>query len=284
MPRAALLPLALIAAAPAFADMTTGVWPATPAPAGITAPKGMHYVWGDEFDGPDGAAPNPAKWGYEKGFVRNKEAQFYTEDRRENARLEKGRLVIEGRREAFEQGGKTARFTAASVVSEDKFAFKYGRIEIAAKVPRGVGTWPALWMMGQDRRKAGWPACGEIDILEHLGYEQGVVYCTVHTPGETPDKKHASSGGKIKGVKTSEGFRVYAMDWTPDKIVLSCDGKVVHIYARAGKSDRTWKFDKPHYLLMNLAIGGGWGGAKGIDEAAFPCRFEIDYVRVFQAE
>ena len=284
--RLAPLALALLSFTSAFADMSSGLWPAAPAPQGVVAPAGMHYVWGDEFDGPDGSAPDPRKWGYEHGFVRNKEPQFYTVDRRENARIEKGALVITGRLEKFSEGGKSAKYTSASVISQGKFAFKYGRIEIRAKLPEGTGNWPALWMMGEDRGKAvGWPACGEIDIMEHLGREPGTVYATLHTPGDG-GKGHASQGSFLKKQTTTAAFHVYGMDWTPDKVTLTFDGKTVFEHTKTGPNPKhlQWVFDKPYYVLMNLAFGGNWAGTKGIDEKAFPARFEIDYVRVFQKD
>lgn len=263
--------------------MTTGIWPAATAPKGVSAPAGYRFVWGDEFDGPEGSAPDPKKWGYEHGFVRNKEPQFYTKDRRENARIEKGALVIEGRLEPFSEGGKSAKYTSASVISQGKFAFKYGRIEIAAKLPKGVGNWPALWMMGEDAKTVGWPKCGEIDIMEHLGREEGTVYATLHT-SKAGGEGHNSQGGFLKKQPTTSGFHVYGMDWTPDTLTLTFDGKPVFTHQKNGPNPKQlqWLFDKPYYLLMNLAFGGNWAGTKGIDEKAFPARFEIDYVRVYQ--
>lgn len=287
MPRLipSLLALLPLFSAVAFADMSTVRWPAVTPPKDAKIPAGMHFVWGDEFDGPEGSAPDPKKWGYEHGFVRNKEPQFYTLDRRENAKIEKGSLVITGRLENFSEGGKPAKYTSASVVSEGKFAFKYGRVEIRAKLPKGTGNWPALWMMGEERKSVGWPRCGEIDIMEHLGREDGTVYATLHTP--KPDGTgHTSQGGSLKKQTTTTDFHVYGMDWAPDKVTLTFDGKKVFEHTKDGPNPKQlkWVFDKPYYLLMNLAFGGDWAGTKGIDDKAFPARFEIDYVRVFQRD
>jgi beta-glucanase (GH16 family) len=214
--------------------------------------------------------------------VRNKEPQFYTRDRRENAKLEKGTLVITGLLENFSEGKKSAKYTSASLVSKDKFALKYGRVEIRAKLPKGTGNWPALWMMGTD---GGWPRCGEIDIMEHLGREEGTVYATLHTP--KPDGTgHNSQGSWLKKQPVTTDFHLYGLDWTPVKVTITCDGTKVFEHTKDGPNPKElkWVFDKPYYLLMNLAYGGDWAGTKGIDEKAFPARFEIDYVRVFQKD
>ncbi len=227
-------------------------------------------VWSEEFNKP--GQPDPKKWDYELGFVRNNEMQYYTRDRRENARVEGGHLVIEARKEAYEN----AQVTSASLTSRQSWT--YGRIEVRAKIPTGRGTWPAIWMLGTNIRQIGWPACGEIDIMENVGFDPDRIFCTVHT--RNAEGKHAAKGANIVAEKPYDDFHVYALDWDAKRMVFTYDGKHVLTYDNDGTNP--WPFDKPQYLLLNLAIGGAWGAQKGVDDAIFPSRYLIDYVRVYQ--
>lgn len=243
--------------------------------------EGWTLVWADEFDR-DGL-PDPAKWTYEKGFVRNKEAQYYTVSRAENARVESGRLIIEGRKEAYTApDGKTASYTAASVTTDGTFALTYGRTEVKAKLPRGRGMWPAIWMLGTSIHGIGWPRCGEIDIMEFVGHDPSTVHANVHW-FDTAKGKHTSSGGKLNGQKPSDDFHIYAVEWFADRMDFFYDENLYFSYPlpKAG-ADAANPFHKPHYLILNLAIGGSWGGQQGIDDTIFPQRYEIDYVRFYQ--
>jgi beta-glucanase (GH16 family) len=260
--------------------------------AAPAAPAGWRLVWADEFEGE--GAMDAAKWGYEEGFVRNREAQYYTKDRRENARVEGGRLIIEARLEQYpnpghkagskdwRSGPEHAKYTSASVITRDKAAFMYGRIEVRAKLPAGRGNWPAIWMLGESKSEVGWPACGEIDIMEYVGHKPGVVHANIHT------KKYNHSigtgkGDKLEGVEPTKDFHLYAIEWFEDRIDFFFDNRKYFTYRKeAGAGEDAWPFDKPCYLLLNLAIGGAWGGQKGIDDAAFPQRMEVDYVRVYE--
>jgi beta-glucanase (GH16 family) len=248
---------------------------------------GWKLVWSDEFD-TDGA-PDPKKWTYEEGFVRNGEKQFYTVDRRENARVEKGNLVIEGRKEHYTSpkpgpGGKphTAEYTSASLTTAKSASFTYGRIEARAKIPHGRGTWPALWMLGINIGQVGWPKCGEIDILENVGFDPDGIHTTVHTEAYNHPKK-TQKGKRTERPKPYDAFHVYAIEWTKEKIDFYFDEEKVFTFENEGKGEATWPFDKPQYLILNFAIGGAWGGQKGIDETIFPQQFLIDYVRVYEA-
>lgn len=246
-------------------------------------------VWSDEFDYE--GLPDPAKWGYEVGFVRNQELQYYTQARKENARVENGHLVIEGRKEPFKnpkyktdaknwQGQREfASYTAASVVTRHKASWKYGRIEVRAKLPQGAGVWPAIWMMGANREKVHWPHCGEIDIMEFVGKSPDVVYGTVHFPGD--DGKHRSNGGSLDYNKPYKNFHVYAIEWDEERIEFYFDNKKYHTFKidQAGEGADN-PFRKPHYLLINLALGGSWGGP--MDDAVLPQQYLIDYVRVYE--
>jgi beta-glucanase (GH16 family) len=239
---------------------------------------GWKLVWSDEFDKP--GQPDPAKWGYEKGMVRNNEKQFYTENRRENARVEDGRLIIEARKETMDRGA----FTSASVISKGHGAWTYGRIEVKAKLPAARGTWPAIWMLPEDYGKVPWPMCGEIDIMEHVGHDPGKIHGSLHS-GTYNHTKGTQRSGNLTIPTCASEFHIYSMDWSADKIVMHVDGKAYATFDRKpGDQDAEWPFHKPFYLILNLAIGGAWGGQKGIDDAAFPQRMEVDFVRVYRKE
>jgi beta-glucanase (GH16 family) len=247
-------------------------------------------VWSDEFDKP--GLPDPTKWMYEEGFVRNNEAQFYTRARKENARVEDGNLVIESRREQFanpayqpgspqksRRGKQFADYTSASVTTRDKASWTYGRIEVRAKVPGGRGTWPAIWMLGM---KGGWPRCGEIDIMEHVGHDPERIHANLHTAAFNHTKGNGR-GNNVVVADATTAFHVYAAEWYPDRIdVFVDDQKYLTVKKEPGHGEAEWPFDQPHYLLLNLAIGGAWGGQKGIDDTIFPTKYLIDYVRVYQ--
>ncbi len=230
-------------------------------------------VWADEFERE--GAPDPAVWKPELGYVRNKEAQYYTR-RSENARLEKGVLVIEARRDEWE--GKP--ITSASLTTKGTRSFLYGRIEVRAKIPTGSGTWPAIWMLGEDKSGGGWPACGEIDVMENVGFEPRKIHANVHCAAYN----HVKRTGKGRGIEVEApwaDFHVYAVEWSEDRLEFFYDDTLYFVYRKESDDPAVWPFAKPHYLLFNLAIGGSWGGQKGVDETLFPHRFEIDYVRYY---
>ena len=248
-------------------------------------------VWSDEFDKP--GRPDPAKWNYEEGFLRNNERQFYTRDRRENARVENGMLVIEARKERFKIPSGTSRhgrqaadsqyadYTSASLTTRNKASWTYGRIEVRAKLPTGRGTWPAIWTLGTNIGQAGWPACGEIDIMENVGFNPDMIHGTIHT------KMYNHVAGTAKGAqiavpKPYQDFHVYAIEWRRGRIDFFVDKTKYFTFKNEGKGEAAWPYDKPQYLLLNLAIGGAWGGQKGIDDGIFPQRMYVDYVRVYQ--
>ena len=248
-------------------------------------------VWSDEFDKP--GLPDPAKWDYEVGFVRNNEAQYYTRQRQENARVEDGRLVIEARKEQFQNPaynpaakdkrvGRRSRqfadYTSASLTTRGKASWTYGRIEVRAKLPTGRGTWPAIWTLG---REGGWPACGEIDIMEFVGFEPGKIHANIHTR-KYNHVQRTGKGSQITISDASEAFHVYALEWSHDRIEFFVDEKKYFTYENEGTGVDVWPYDREQYLILNLAIGGAWGAQKGIDDTIFPARYYIDYVRVYQ--
>jgi len=250
-------------------------------------------VWSDEFD-QDGL-PDPARWTYEEGFVRNQEAQYYTRAREENARVRKGVLIIEARKERFpnaryepgspawQRNRQFAEYTSASLTTEGKASWRYARIEVRAKLPTGRGTWPAIWMLGVNRREVGWPRCGEIDIMENVGFDPDTIHANIHTEAYNHVRR-TNKGNRIRLDKPYADFHVYALDWGPQRMEFFVDGQSYFTFENENSGPAAWPFDQPFYLILNLAIGGGWGGQKGIDDSIFPQRMEVDYVRVYQRE
>jgi len=232
--------------------------------------------WADEFD-VDGP-PNPQHWGYESGFIRNNETQYYTVDRRENARVEGGYLIIEARGEEYEG----ARVTSASLNTWKKHDILYGRIEVRAKVPAGTGTWPAIWLLGTNIEEVGWPDCGEVDIMEYVGFTPGQFHCGVHMGAYNSSKGNGKSRVSEWANAESE-FHVFVLNWFPDRMDFMVDDTLTFTYWNEGLGEYSWPFDQPQYLLLNLAIGGAWGGQMGVDESIFPAQYLIDYVRVYKA-
>jgi beta-glucanase (GH16 family) len=238
-------------------------------------PARWTLAWAEEFD--RAGAPDPAVWEPEQGYVRNGEAQYYTAGRRENARVEGGVLVIEARRDDWQ--GRP--ITSASLTTMGKRSFLYGRIEVRAKIPTGRGTWPAVWTLGNNMPEAGWPACGEIDILENVGFEPEKIHANIHCAAYN----HTKRNGKGRGITVDApwaGFHVYALEWYEDRLEFFYDDTRYFTYRKDSADPAAWPFAAPHYLLLNLAIGGAWGGQKGVDETLFPHRFEVDYVRYYQ--
>ena len=251
--------------------------------------------WSDEFDY-DGA-PDPENWVVQEwpaGRV-NQEDQAYT-DRERNLRVENGRLVIEAHREDF----GSARYTSGRIHSMNKRDILYGRVDVRARLPGGRGTWAALWMLTSDPFRYAttcsadpeewqghddcdaWPNSGEIDIMEHVGYDMHRLHGTVHNKAY-----YAGNGQQRKGsveVRDLEKlFHVYSLEWTPDLLRIYYDGVPYFTYMNEGRGWESWPYDHPYHLIMNLAIGGQWGRAGGpIDNAIFPVRLEVDYVRVFR--
>jgi len=252
-------------------------------------------VWSDDFDKP--GLPDAAKWNYETGFIRNNEAQYYTSERKENARVEDGMLIIEARKEHFKNpsfdptakkgwGGRSREFadyTSASLTTRAKSSWTFGRIEVRAKLPAGRGTWPAIWMLGTNAPQVGWPACGEIDIMEFVGFAPGVIHANIHTRKYNHIQK-TGKGDQIKVPDASQSFHTYALEWDADHLDFFVDDRKYFTYRNEKSGSDAWPYDKAQYLILNLAIGGSWGGQKGIDDADFPQRYYIDYVRVYQKQ
>jgi beta-glucanase (GH16 family) len=267
----------LLGSSAAFAETLVS----NPPPSAPVAGGGWKLVWADEFDYT--GLPDPAKWDYEVGYVRNKEAQYYTRVRKENAWVEGGVLTITGRKEKFpipqgrgnRKGAREAEYTAASLITRGKASWTFGRVELRAKLPRGRGVWPAFWTLGT---AGGWPRGGEIDIMEYFGLRPRDVTSNIHF---ALGGRHKSFGGKVTLDNPWDDFHVYAMDWNSDRMDFSCDGTKYYTFdlSRADENGNN-PFRKSQYLILNLALGGTAGGP--IDDAILPQKFVIDYVRVYQ--
>jgi beta-glucanase (GH16 family) len=229
-------------------------------------------VWEENFDG---KSLNESMWNYELGDGcpticgwGNNEKQLYT---KENHTVSNGKLIIYAKKE-----GET--YTSTRITTKAKKEFQYGRIEARAKLPIGKGIWPAFWMLGSNISTVGWPKCGEIDILEYIGKEPDMVFTSLHTQD--------SHGNTINTKKTTfpdieEGYHLYAIDWTKDKIEFFVDNTSVYTFKPEMKNEDTWPFNQPFYFIINVAIGGNFGGP-AIDNEIFPQKFEIDYIKVYQ--
>lgn len=238
-------------------------------------------VWSDEFDQPE---LDESKWTYDVGNWGwgNNELQYYTERRPENARIEDGVLVIEARKNDMDQAWTSARLTTRGKVS-----FLYGKIEFKAMVPREKGNWAAGWTLGDDYiDELSWPYCGEIDILESVGYEvdnetgDGIAHATVHTPAYYfKINNQISSTTPVANIAGT--YHTYSVEWTPTEVRAYVDGEQYYVYDK-NANDLEWPFNKPQNLILNLAMGGGWGGAKGMDETVTSQMFLVDYVRVYE--
>lgn len=231
----------------------------------------LKLVWSDEFT--KSGVPDSTNWTYDIGTGwngwGNNELQVYTKETK-NVVVSDGKLKIT----AVKENGK---WTSARLKSQGKRSWKYGRIVFSAKLPTGKGTWPALWLLGESITSEGWPGCGEIDVMEHVGRNPGIVQCALHTRsshGDTMNKESTSLP------TFSTDFHEFQLDWTEEKLEVSVDGKVFYTYAPSDKDENNWPFNNPFFLIMNVAIGGGLGGP--VDETLQSATMEVDYVRVYE--
>ena len=233
-------------------------------------------VWQDEFDYT--GVPDTMKWSHDLGSDGwgNNELQHYT-DSIDNASVADGVLTITAKQET--KGGRD--YTSARLVSKGKGDFLYGRFEIRAKLPAGRGTWPAIWMLPTDWKYGGWPKSGEIDIMEHVGFDPDNIHITAHTEAYYFKIDTQKTATRIIDGATTQ-FHRYRVDWTPDAIRGYIDDALVLEFKNEGKGYEVWPFDQRFHLLMNIAVGGDWGGQKGVDRKAFPARMQVDYVRVYK--
>lgn len=245
--------------------------------AGQDVPSGGYeLVWADEFDG---AGINPENWSFEiwqAGRVNNEWQQYVKNP--DNYRVQDGLLYITATRTGKnEKGG----YSSTRLTSKGKKEFLYGRIEFSASMPSGTGTWPALWMLGANIDEVGWPGCGEIDIMEYVGFQPDTVHSNIHNLNQSGE----TDFHMVVPLETAEeDFHVYGIVWSPDSINFYIDdpGNIVNVYAPETKTDENWPYNNPFFLIMNFAVGGNWGGRKGVDETIWPQSMIVDYVRVYQ--
>lgn len=235
---------------------------------------GKKIAWADEFDYE--GAPNPAKWDYDAADSGkwNEELQIYTQSR-DNSRVSGGTLTISAIKDS------KGKWSSARLLTRGKASWTYGYIEVRAKLPKGRGTWPAIWMMSENNTFGDWPASGEIDIMEHVGFEQDKIHTSVHTQDYNHRKgTQKTRAAKIAGV--TDDFHTYAVEWTPKAIFFYVDGEPFYHFLKEAPRYGVWPFDKPFHLILNVAMGGLWGGMKGMDDAMNRADMVIDYVRVYQ--
>ncbi|MEU6818990.1 glycoside hydrolase family 16 protein [Streptomyces atriruber] len=237
----------------------------------------------EDFNGPAGAAVDGNKWQIETGDnVNNHERQYYTSGNKNAALDGQGNLVITARKENpgnYQCWYGRCEYTSARLNTSGKFTQTYGHVEARMKVPRGQGMWPAFWMLGADIGSVGWPNSGEIDVMENVGFEPSTVHGTLHGPG------YSGSGGIGAGYTLPGGeafadkFHTFAVDWSPNKVTWSVDGKVYQTRTPADLNGNKWVFDKPFFLILNLAVGGYWPGDPD-GGTTFPKQLVVDYVHV----
>lgn len=250
--------------------------------AADTTDAEWQLIWRDEFEGE--GLPDTTRWRYDVGGHGwgNAELQYYTEARPQNARVADGHLVVEARREDWEG----MAYTSARLLS--KADWTYGRFEVRALLPSGRGTWPAAWMLASEDTygDAYWPDNGEIDIVEHVGYAPDTVHASVHTDAYNHvEGTQRTATTVVPTARTA--FHTYAVEWTADTLRAFVDDRPYFVFANERRTDASathaeWPFDRPFHLLLNVAVGGHWGGARGVDPSIWPQQLRVDYVRVYQ--
>ena len=270
-------PVGSVSREPSPTAVPTATPTATPAPTPsptpyIGPPEGYELRFADEFDA---ETIDESVWGFEIGpWPYNKELECYT---RENAWLEDGQLVIEARKEA----SGDCEYTSARLTTQEKFDFTYGYLEVHAALPTGRGTWSAVWLLPTDLRYGGYLNSGEIDIAERVGYDAKLVHASLHTYRNNSVSANAITAYS-RLTRKDTGYHVYGLLWTEDAIEISMDGIRTLSYPRPEASTPdSWPFDVPFHLILNLAVGGSWGGVKGVDAEAFPQQMTVDYVRYY---
>jgi beta-glucanase (GH16 family) len=274
------------------------------APQPTPPPAGYALVWSDEFEAADGSAPDRSKWTYDLGGGSwgNNELESYT-DRPQNVQIKGGKLVITAQKETYAGlDGVKRNYTSARLKTKGLFAQAYGRFEARIKIPAGQGMWPAFWMLGEDIDTAGWPKCGEVDIMENIGKEPGQVHGSLHGPDSVKETSDLTASFTLPGgQKFADDFHVYAVEWEPGEVRFYVDSMQYATFTAVSRAagvprefqvpwdyrysawptDGTWVFDHPFFLILNLAVGGDWPGPPD-DTAVFPQHMLVDYVRVYK--
>lgn len=272
----ALAGLALCLGAPSMARAQSAQVPAS----------GWALVWSDEFNGPDGSSPDPQKWTVANngsGFG-NRQLEYNT-DRPINVHQEKGNLVLTARKEDYTGADGVSRsYTSARMETAHHFDWTYGRFEARIKIPKGRGVWPAFWLLGSDVATVGWPACGEIDIMENIGSEPAKVHGSLHGPSYSGDSPLTGAYSLPEGMSFGDDFHVYALEWEPRELRFYVDGHLFETQTVDSiPSHKHWAFDHPFFLLFDVAVGGYWPGNPD-ETTQFPTSMLVDYVRVYKRQ
>jgi beta-glucanase (GH16 family) len=248
----------------------------TPPPPPVDTGGSYQLVWSDEFDST--GLPDSTKWDYDTGGNGwgNNELEYYTNARSANARLENGHLVIEARKEPF----NGSAYTSARLVTRGKAKWTYGKFEIRAKIPSGRGTWPAIWLLSAAQPMT-WPDDGELDIMEEVGFNPNIIYGTAHNKLYN-GAQGTQKGGNINIPTAQDSFHVYSIEWTTNQVRWSVDSVGYFAYSDPGLGFNAWPYNAPFYLILNIAVGGNWGGQQGVDTTIFPQQMLVDYVRIYQ--
>jgi beta-glucanase (GH16 family) len=283
------IPLTLILLSSIYAVAQTSVPAGGASPAARIASPGLsgwELIWSDEFNGPNGSPPDGSKWAFDIGGDGwgNNELEYYT-DHRQNAYQQDGNLVIKVLAEKFTGAdGATRNYTSARLKTQTKFAQTYGWFEARIKIPRGQGIWPSFWMLGDDIGKVEWPQCGEIDIMENIGKEPSLVHGTIHGPGYSGDHGIGAPFALPSHANFADDFHVFAVEWEPNAIRFYVDD---HLYETRTPSDlpagAKWVYNHPFFLLLNVAVGGGWPGNPDAT-SVYPQTMLVDYVRVYRRQ
>lgn len=237
----------------------------------------QNIVWQEEFD--YSGLPDTNKWSYDVGAHGwgNNELQLYTLADSNNVYIRDGYLHITARYDST----RHPSFTSTRLITKNKGDWKYGMIEVRAKLPKGRGIWPAIWMLPTDWVYGGWPHSGEIDIMEYVGYEKDSLFATVHT-GAYNHIHQTQKGSSLYLPNLTDSFRIYQMKWNEDLIQIGVDNNYFFEYKNEKSGSAAWPFDQPFHLLLNVAVGGNWGGKHGVDTSIFPQSLIIDYIRIYQ--
>jgi beta-glucanase (GH16 family) len=268
-----LLVLVLTTCSKKTVNTGTTFTPPAPPPPVISWTFESTAVWSDEFN--LNGVPDAAKWTFETGGNGwgNNELEYYTNGN--NAIVDNGVLKIIAKKESV--GGRN--YTSSRMITKNKGDWTYGRFEIKARIPKGVGTWPAIWMLASNNVYGGWPNSGEIDIMEHVGFDLNKIHFTVHNK--------TFNGGNGKGAEkmipdATDSFHIYRCDWTPAGIRGFIDGEQYFEYPNNNYSSEIWPYDQKFFVILNIAVGGNWGGQQGVDDTSFPATMEIDYIKVYK--
>ncbi len=232
-------------------------------------------MWEDDFN--NNGVPDPTKWSFDVGGGGwgNNELQYYTSG--ENSVVANGNLTIQAKKENYQ--GRL--YTSSRMITKGKGDWQYGRFEVKAKLPRGKGTWPAIWMLPSDNTYGSWPSSGEIDIMEHVGFDLNNIHCSIHCSAYNHSRGNQKTSSKIVSGATTD-FHLYRIDWTPYSIKGFVDDEQYFEFVNENTGFTTWPFNKKFYMILNVAVGGDWGGAQGVDDSIFPTSMEVDYVKAYK--